>query len=332
MNWKKIAGVILLIPSSVFCLLILGSLLYQLIGGIIDGYPDSVYVLLFFMFLAGCTLSGINLFNSKKKPVKKKGKGKKTKKRVPAKRKNLKNYFIMIGFIVIFSLSLFNFVNFYTLTNNGNDFKQVENRLFEDSLQKVKGIIIFDANSSVAGKEINYSVVNVENVDKLDKEINSLQQERDNLVIEIRESLDSVFSESIAYSMEKSRGVKLNTEMDFNELYSYYISIFHQRYDENLDKLYDYNEHIQTVPELIQNNYVGDCDDYALFLYNLACKKGLQVQYAFGHKDETSLGGHAWIQIKQNGIWMDYDSTSNRICVDCITNDFPYLNVIGGDC
>ncbi len=46
---------------------------------------------------------------------------------------------------------------------------------------------------------------------------------------------------------------------------------------------------------------------------------GEEVRYVTG---VSSQGGHAWIQIKVDGEWKDYDSTSDRICDDCVSNYF----------
>ena len=81
-------------------------------------------------------------------------------------------------------------------------------------------------------------------------------------------------------------------------------------------------EYLQGIEELVSNDYQGDCDDYALFLYLIAKEMELDVRYVIGM---GIIGGHAWIQINVEGIWVDYDSTSNRVCEGCVSKHFSEI-------
>ena len=217
MNWKKIVGVILLIPPCLFGLLVIGSIIFSAFQGMMNDYPDSFYVVGFFLVLVVCAWGGIKLFKSKDKK-----KRKSKKKKTPWGKKQ---YFGLIFVIVILGISLFNLFNALDLQQGGkNNFKQVEDRLFEESLQKVRGVFVYSNDTNEKGNKINYEVVDKDRLKSLDSEIENLTQEREALALSIIEDLDMAFGESVAYSMEKSRDVDLNTSMKFNDLYSYYIS------------------------------------------------------------------------------------------------------------
>ena len=115
----------------------------------------------------------------------------------------------------------------------------------------------------------------------------------------------------------------VDKDYEFKWIYKGFIKIFVKEYTTEIDDSYKNNEYIQTIPELISNGYRGDCDDYAMFFYVMAKKKGLEVRYMAG---TGSIGGHAWIQIKEKGKWIEYDSTSNTICEGCISKHFETIN------
>ena len=104
---------------------------------------------------------------------------------------------------------------------------------------------------------------------------------------------------------------------DFDEIYNQFINIFDESYTS------EKNEYIQTIQELKNRGYRGDCDCYAMFFYVIAKKQGLEVRYVIGINADS---GHAWIQIKKDGKWIEYNSTSKIICDDyCISNRFGYV-------
>lgn len=118
---------------------------------------------------------------------------------------------------------------------------------------------------------------------------------------------------------------------DFNEIYHLNLKFFNKKYTLLLDKASPTNEYVQNIGEIVLNGYKGDCDDYALMLYLIAKEKGLEVRYVVGvnHPD-----AHAWIQIKINEKWIEYDSTSDRICEGCISEDYiliDYLEEVGNE-
>lgn len=110
---------------------------------------------------------------------------------------------------------------------------------------------------------------------------------------------------------------------DFDDIYHGNIKIFRKKYTTLLDQASSTGEYIQNIGELVMNGYEGDCDDYALFLYLVAKERGLDVRYVSGIGVPS---GHAWIQVKVDGDWKEYDSTSDRICDDCVSEDFYFID------
>jgi len=137
--------------------------------------------------------------------------------------------------------------------------------------------------------------------------------------------LDETFLETAEEVYNLHKGLNISDDYDFDEIYINFIEIFKEKYTTEIDERYENNEYIQTIPELISNNYRGDCDDYATFFYVMAKKKGLEARYVIGSR---TSGGHAWIQIKKDGKWIEYDSTSNTICEGCISNYFEVINYL----
>ncbi len=109
---------------------------------------------------------------------------------------------------------------------------------------------------------------------------------------------------------------------DFNEIYHLNTKIFKEKYTTSIDDASPKGEYIQNIGEIVLNDYHGDCDDYALILYLIAKEKGLDVRYVLGVKPGS---GHAWIQVKVDGEWIEYDSTSDTICNDCISELFDSI-------
>lgn len=110
---------------------------------------------------------------------------------------------------------------------------------------------------------------------------------------------------------------------DFNDIYHLNLKIFNKRYTLLLDDASPTGEYIQNIGEIVLNGYKGDCDDYALMLYLIAREKGLDTRYAIG---KSISYGHAWIEIKIDGEWIEYDSTSDRICDDCVSASYAVIN------
>lgn len=110
----------------------------------------------------------------------------------------------------------------------------------------------------------------------------------------------------------------ISNEGSFDELYDEYVKIFRNSYSSKLDNHLG-GEYVQNVGELISNDYRGDCDDYALWLYIIAKEKGLDVRYVIGYSDD---GGHAWIQINVDGGWIDYNSTNNEKGKDAVSRRY----------
>jgi len=82
-------------------------------------------------------------------------------------------------------------------------------------------------------------------------------------------------------------------------------------YTTDIDDSYDNHEYIQTIQELFGNDFHGDCDDFAMFYYIIAERKGLDVKLVLSYN-------HVWIQI--SGV--EYDSTSYHICDNCISERY----------
>jgi len=114
----------------------------------------------------------------------------------------------------------------------------------------------------------------------------------------------------------------------FEEIHYSYIEIFRKEYTTVLDHLSPDRDYIQNIDELISNGYKGDCDDYALLLYLIAEERGLEVRYAIGLSD---VAGHAWIEILDGDTWMQYGSTSHRICHDCVSEEYNEMYYFYGD-
>lgn len=139
--------------------------------------------------------------------------------------------------------------------------------------------------------------------------------------------LDKKFLETAEEVYNLHQDFNISDNYDFDWIYNTSIKIFMRKYTTEIDSSYENNEYIQTIPELVFNNYRGDCDDYAMFFYVMAKKKGLEARYVIGARERG--GGHAWIQIKKDGMWIEYDSTSNTICEEgCITQYFELINYL----
>jgi len=115
---------------------------------------------------------------------------------------------------------------------------------------------------------------------------------------------------------------------DFTEIFNGNMKIFSKRYTTDLDMASPTQEYIQDIGELVINGYRGDCDDYALFLYLIATERGLKARYTVGINEYS---GHAWVEIMVDGEWKEYDSTSNRICDDCISMGYDYIDYFEED-
>lgn len=130
---------------------------------------------------------------------------------------------------------------------------------------------------------------------------------------------------STHYTLQKEIREKVKEssipDIDYNktflENYDIYTNLFYHKYnDTDGDK-------ILSVNELIDNDYVGDCEDYAIFMYIVAEQYNLNPRYVIGHTNEYETG-HAWIQIKFGNEWYDVETTGNEICKDCISNNYKY--------
>lgn len=107
-------------------------------------------------------------------------------------------------------------------------------------------------------------------------------------------------------------GIIIRKDITFDEYYHKYIQIFETTYNDIIDDYLRGEEgvdYIQTVQELIRNNYEGDCDDFALFFYVIGRKLGIDIKYVHNIN-------HAWIQVKKGEEWINYDSTRYRIGVN----------------
>lgn len=114
---------------------------------------------------------------------------------------------------------------------------------------------------------------------------------------------------------------EISMEGTFNEIYDKYSDIFDEEYSLEIDSYFS-RDYIQNIGELISNDYSGDCDDYAMWLYLIAKEKGLDVRYVIGFREG---GGHAWVQVKINNEWVDYNSVFNNVGVDVVSK--KYLNI-----
>ncbi len=110
-------------------------------------------------------------------------------------------------------------------------------------------------------------------------------------------------------------------EGSFEEIYSNYSILFNINYSLEIDNQFE-RDYIQNIGELISNKYHGDCDDYAVWLYLIAKEKGLEVRYVIGFR---LYGGHAWIQIKVDGEWIDYNSTSYLKGKGVVSKDYSEI-------
>lgn len=120
---------------------------------------------------------------------------------------------------------------------------------------------------------------------------------------------------------------EISHEGDFEYIYNKYSCIFNNNYSIDIDNGMG-GDYIQNIGELISNNYHGDCDDYATWLYLIAKEQGLIVRYIIGY---SFYGGHAWIQIKVNDEWIDYDSTWNNVGIDIVSWEYPERYYYGGE-
>lgn len=123
----------------------------------------------------------------------------------------------------------------------------------------------------------------------------------------------------------KSKEIGLSSNKSFDEVYEEFAPIFQERYTQEIDIINggEYEEYIQTIQELVTNNYSGDCDDFAMFFFVIARKLGEEVRYVVGHSDFV---GHAWIQIHKEGKWIDYQSTGYLIGEDAVSPYYSDLN------
>lgn len=103
-----------------------------------------------------------------------------------------------------------------------------------------------------------------------------------------------------------------------DNIYYKNIIVFKENYTK--DKI----DFMQGREELINNNYKGDCEDYANYLYYLF-NNSYQTQIVKGFRiNQTgSRRGHAWIRVYINNVWYEYDSTSYLICSDfCLSKKY----------
>ena len=54
----------------------------------------------------------------------------------------------------------------------------------------------------------------------------------------------------------------------------------------------------------------------------------LNPRFVIAHhvENNTIMNGHAWIQLKINNKWYDFDSTGNHICYKCVENRYDYIS------
>lgn len=170
-------------------------------------------------------------------------------------------------------------------------------------------IIMLDYSTYVSGQEVMYnSIPNIDNITDFELET------------KLRNSKFLKTAQEV-YNKHKTLKISVN---NFDKIYNESLEIFN--YTREIDDSYENGEYIQTVQELVSNDYRGDCDDYAMFFYVIAKKMGLKVRYMVGVRAGS---GHAWIQIKKGNKWVEYDSISKTICDDdCIKNRFWFVNYI----
>lgn len=77
--------------------------------------------------------------------------------------------------------------------------------------------------------------------------------------------------------------------------------------------------YFQSPYQLVQNDYRGDCDDYAIYLACVGRKVGMNTEVALG---SNAFGGHAWIKLYNGEKWKDLGSTGYNYCDSCIQKRF----------
>ncbi len=164
---------------------------------------------------------------------------------------------------------------------------------------------------------------------KTERELNkALESTKDVFIFEeLKRGYAGGAGEYFIQAIIDSKDTELNTTKGFNDLYDDYTTIFKDRYSTFPDReLEGYGNYIKTVQEVIDDDYKGDCEDYAIFIYTLAKKKGLDVKLVTGFNPGKS--GHVWTKVKQGNKWIEYDSTSNLRCKTCISDryeDITYM-------
>ena len=132
------------------------------------------------------------------------------------------------------------------------------------------------------------------------------EMELGEFVRESAEAIATIASESVnnIENLDEMAG-------SFEEFYDEYFN--HFEYTTDIDEMFG-GDYVQTPEEFTRNNFHGDCDDSATYLATVAKAYGLNVRIAVG----VGFGGHAWLQIIDNGTPYEFDSTNNEICEGCI--------------
>ena len=152
-------------------------------------------------------------------------------------------------------------------------------------------------------------------------------------IVKGEEPYEESFFKSLGKVLEVSREEYNETiqeilnEGTFEEIYKNYSKIFQDNYSLEIDNQF-VNDYIQNFGELISNKYHGDCDDYATWIYIIAKEKGLEVRYVIGFNEKD---GHAWIQIKIDGEWIDYNSTGFRKGKNKVSKEYLTISYYEGD-
>lgn len=221
--------------------------------------------------------------------------------------------FYIFGSIFILSVIVFGvavYIDKDSASITGVIREDIEEYKYQKAREFMENGVVFD--EVVIGGEVIYNTPEIKKVyDELKLKIKEVK-ELEGIKNRLRESQ---FEEILELSTQKSMQVVFVSNKSFDIMYENLITIFKNKYDLTYDRATDNKEYIQTVQELVNNNYIGDCDDYALFFFVLAKKKGLEVRYVLS-------SAHLWIQIKKGNNWIEYDSTSNKICKSCITDSF----------
>lgn len=173
-------------------------------------------------------------------------------------------------------------------------------------------------SDNLTGINVDYASA----VSGIRKKIGELEVEIVTLEESMIEKGEEEFGNVLKEVMDRSITVEIDySNKTFDEVYDYYMPIFRNKYSGSIDFEKGTGEYVQTVQELIQGDFVGDCDDYALFLYIIAEKMNYEVVYKTGiHK--MGRGGHAWIAIKKDDVWIEYDSTNNYKGENVMSEDY----------